>query len=102
MRIKLWMGLFAAVSLAAPGWAQPAPPPEGEALAAPETQLAASPPANISPGAAEVIKLASSGVTEDVVVAYVNNSQYQFNLSAGDVVYMKDVGITSSVITAMI
>src|SRR5689334_7770444 len=103
MKTTQLVGLFAAISLAIVGWAQPAPPPDqapvpadappptGDAIASPETQVAASPPATISPGAAEVIKLASSGVTEDVVLAYVNNSQYIFSLSSEDVIYLKDV-----------
>jgi hypothetical protein len=59
-------------------------------------------PNNISPGAAEVIRLASSGVAEDVIVAYVNNSQAPFGLTADQVVYLKDLGVSPQVVTAMI
>ena len=65
-------------------------------------QAPAAGAANISPNAAEVVKLAGSGVGEDVVLAYVQNSQSLFNLSADDVLYLRDVGVTQPVITAML
>jgi len=70
--------------------------------AAPPPAQAAPVQANLSPGAAEVVRLAQSGVSEDVVLAYVQNSQSTFNLSADDVVYLRDVGLSSPVITSMI
>jgi hypothetical protein len=59
-------------------------------------------PVNLSPNVAEVVKLAESGVGEDVTLAYVHNSQAPFNLGAEDILYLKDVGISSSVLTAML
>src|SRR5882762_1697113 len=57
---------------------------------------------NISPAAAEVIRLAESGVGDDVVLAYIQNSQWTLNLGADDVLYLRDVGVSSVVITAML
>src|SRR5437762_14007814 len=57
---------------------------------------------NISPAAADVIRLAESGVGDDVVLAYIQNSQSTFNLGADDVLYLRDVGVSSTVITAML
>ena len=51
-------------------------------------QVPAATEANLSPGAAEVVKLASSGVSDDVVLAYIQNSQAAFNLFADDVLYL--------------
>lgn len=65
-------------------------------------QVQAAAPASLSPNAAEVLKLASSGVGDDVVLAFVQNSQLRFNLSADDVLYLRDVGVTEPVITAML
>src|SRR5215471_4423364 len=59
-------------------------------------------PANLSPNVAEVMKLAESGVGEDVVLAYIHNSQAPFNLGAEDILYLKYVGLTSPVLTAML
>src|SRR5437660_283244 len=58
--------------------------------------------ANLSPAATEVVRLASGGVGDDVVLAYIQNSQSAFNLGADDVLYLRDVGLSSPVITAML
>lgn len=59
-------------------------------------------PATLSPAAAEVVQLATSGVGQEVVLAYIQNSQVPFNLSADDLVYLKDVGLSPEVTAAMI
>ena len=55
----------------------------------------------MSPATAEIVKLAESGLGDEVVMSYVTNSQTAFNLSAEDIVYLKDVGISEETITAM-
>jgi hypothetical protein len=65
-------------------------------------QAQAAPPVNLSPGAAEVVRLASSGVGDDVVLAYIQNSQAPFTLSADGVLYLKDVGLSPQVTSAML
>ena len=87
--MKTWMGLLAAMTLSLQSLlAQAPPPPEGEAtVAAPapgKPENAPSVPVNISPTTAEVIKLAESGLGDEVVMAYITNSQTAFNLS-GDI-----------------
>ena len=59
-------------------------------------------PVNLSPGAAEVVRLAGSGVGDDVVLAYIQNSQAPFYLSADAVLYLKDVGLSPQVTSAML
>src|SRR5690348_10299165 len=59
-------------------------------------------PADLSPAAAQIVQMAQSGVTEDVLLAYVSNSHNAFNLSADGVVYLRDIGISSPVLTAML
>ena len=66
------------------------------------TQVPAAGPANVSPAAAEVVKLASSGVGDDVVLAYVQNTQAPFDLTADNVLYLRDLGVSQPVITAML
>jgi len=51
---------------------------------------------------AEIIKLANSGVEEGVMMAFVTNSASTFNLSAEEIIYLKDIGIPDRVVTAMI
>lgn len=56
----------------------------------------------LSPNAAQVAKLAGANVGDDVLLAYVKNSQSTFNLSADAIVRLKDSGVTSPVISAML
>ena len=66
------------------------------------TGLAAVPAVETSTAAGEVIKLANSGVDEGVMLAFVTNSAYRFGLSADAIVYLNDLGVPPSVVTAMI
>ena len=49
-----------------------------------------------------MVRLAGSGVGDDVVLAYIQNSQAPFNLSADNVLYLKDVGLSPQVTSAML
>ena len=57
---------------------------------------------NISPALGEVVKLIKAGVGEDVLMAYVTNSTEIFELGSDEIVYFHDLGVSSSVITALI
>jgi hypothetical protein len=50
---------------------------------------------------AEVIKLANSGLDESVMLAFATNSTQTFNLTAEEIIYLKDIGVSGSVVTAM-
>ncbi len=52
--------------------------------------------------AAELVRLTQSGVDEKVMLAYVNNSASTFNLGSDQIIYLNDIGMPSSVVTAMI
>ena len=71
-----WMVASAIPLLAAEAKGQTA----SEDASATQAQPAAS--ANLSAPAAEVIRLAGGGVGDDVVLAYIQNSQAAFSLSA--------------------
>ena len=57
---------------------------------------------NLSAPASELVKLTQSGVDEGVMLAYVTNSTSIFNLTADQIVYLKDIGLPGTVVTAMI
>jgi hypothetical protein len=59
-------------------------------------------PAGFSPAVAEAIKLAQSGVGDDVVMAYIRNSQTPYNLSAADIVALKNTGVSRPILAAML
>ena len=74
-----------------------------------ESQPAAVPPravddnpAQLSTNALEVLRLAESRVEEEVIVAYIENSRGPFALTAEDIIYLKDLGIESSLVAAML
>lgn len=66
--------------------------------------LEVTPPATVklSPAAGEITKLVQSGVDSSVVLAYVANSRNTFRLEAEEIVYLKDIGMSPAVVTAMI
>ncbi len=86
--------------------------PAGDSSVAAPAEPAAVPPApraepilpsNILPATplAEVIKLAQSGVDENVMLAFITNSIKPFGLDAEEIVYLNDLGLSGSVITTM-
>jgi hypothetical protein len=58
--------------------------------------------ANLTPSAAEVAKLAQSGLEENVMLAFVTNSASAFNLGSDQIIYLNDIGVPGNVVTAMI
>lgn len=62
----------------------------------------AAPAPRLSPGAAEVAKLARAGLGEDVMLAYIGNVNGTFNLGSDQIVFLNDLGVSSTVVKAMI
>src|SRR6266850_1038206 len=102
MKTTRWMGLLAAVALPLNFTNAQDSLPELQDSAPPMAANTVSAPTNIPPAVADVIRLAESGVGDDVVLAYIQNSQATFDLGADDVLYLRDVGVSSVVITAML
>lgn len=103
MKTTKWVGLLSMIALPMLSCTAQAPPPAQAAAPVPgQPQVSTPAPTDLSPAAAEVIKLSSSGVGEDVILAYVQNSQAPFNLSANHLLYLRDLGLSSNVITAML
>jgi hypothetical protein len=62
----------------------------------------ATEPLPLSPMAEEVIKLAHSGITDEVLLAFIATTEKPFGLTADDILYLTDLGLSDEVITAMI
>ncbi|PYJ02920.1 MAG: hypothetical protein DME25_14480 [Verrucomicrobia bacterium] len=60
------------------------------------------PDIKLTAAAADVIKLADSGVEQSILLAYITNSTSTFNLGSDEIIYLNDLGIPSTVVTAMI
>src|SRR5688572_4497906 len=56
----------------------------------------------ISPGLAEVVKLAQAGVGEEVILAYVEKYEGHFDVGADQILYLNDLGVSGTVITSML
>ena len=56
----------------------------------------------LSPGLAEVIRLAQAQVGEGVLLAYIDKSTFDFNPSLEEILYLHDVGISEPVLTAIL
>lgn len=72
-------------------------------VAAIEPQSEVVVPANlrVSKALSEIIILAKSGVEESILLTYITNSPAAFLLGAEEIVYLKDLGVSGSVITSM-
>jgi hypothetical protein len=98
MKNVICFGLMAAAALAlCSAHAQPT-----SATPSPASSMPVSAPTSFSPSVGEVVKLAQSGVGDDVVVAYVKNSSAVYNLSANDILALKDAAVSAPVISAML
>lgn len=56
----------------------------------------------VSPALEEVLKLAQAGVSEEVMLAYINSSTTFFNVTSDAIVYLNDLGVSNNVITSLI
>jgi hypothetical protein len=56
----------------------------------------------LSKGVEEVVELAQSGVSETVMLLFVEKSQEPFDLDAAEILYLNDIGIPQTVIASML
>jgi len=61
---------------------------------------AQTPPAGLSPGLREIIKLVQAQMNDDIILAYIKNSG--FTLTANDIVYLTKEGIPQDVISELL
>ena len=59
-------------------------------------------PADLSPGLAEIIKLAQAHIGDDTIVAYIQNSGQTYNPSADEILYLSDLGVSEAVVAALL
>jgi hypothetical protein len=75
----------------------PAPPE----VRVPQAAPIPAPPSRFSAWTKEVIKMAQAGVGEDVILTYIDSAG-TFNLGADEIVYLRDLGVSSQVMVSMI
>ncbi len=56
----------------------------------------------VSPGLAEIVKLAQSNLDEKVVIAFIENSNVPYQPTSEELLYLNDIGLSPNVVTALI
>src|SRR6266436_6422439 len=101
MKNLKWLGMLGVLMLpilsAQPQPSMPQPPADGG-----QPQVTPLIPADLTPAVNEVIRLSEAGTSEEITLGYINRSAAPFNLSADDILYLKDIGLSSTVITQML
>ncbi|MBN2507653.1 MAG: hypothetical protein JXQ71_13255 [Verrucomicrobia bacterium] len=59
-------------------------------------------PEDLSPALRDLVRMTQAGVSEEVLLAYIENSTNIFNVGADEVVYLNDLGVPNAVITRLI
>ncbi|MFT5490036.1 MAG: hypothetical protein ACI8V5_000378, partial [Limisphaerales bacterium] len=78
------------------------PPPSSDPVTAPGVvQLPPTLPV-LSPGVAEIVKLAQSQLGEETMLNYINESPQAFNPTAEELIFLADIGVSNDVINALI
>ena len=58
-------------------------------------------PAGLSPGLAEIVRLAQAHVDENVILAFIRNSSQTYSPTANEILYLSDLGLSQTVIAAL-
>jgi hypothetical protein len=102
---RAWiLGLAVTLGWLQAGWAQDRPTTYPASILSPirEFPVSAGPPAaRLSPWTRQILKLARAGISDDVMVSFVDNCG-MFNLGAEDVIYLNDIGVSGDVISEML
>src|SRR5262245_33546477 len=56
----------------------------------------------LSAGLADVVKMFQAGVDQQVMLAFIQSSTVAFRPSAKEIIYLRDLGVSSELITAML
>src|SRR6266540_3475766 len=98
-----------AALLVVAAWVGVAPFPGAREVLAHPADAGLNPPpdsatasSRLSTNTTEVIRLAEAAADEKLILAYIESAQTPFELSAEGIIYLKDLGIDESTITAML
>lgn len=57
---------------------------------------------NLPPVPAEVLRMSQAGMSDDVIVAYIQKSDNPYSLDADQIIYLHDLGLSSAVLDALV
>ncbi len=69
---------------------------------APSTPAPVTEPVQLSGGVADILKLSRAKVNDDVTVAFIQNGDRRYSLTASEIVYLRQEGVSDRVLTAML
>jgi hypothetical protein len=61
-----------------------------------------APPVQLSAGVPEILKLRSARTSDDVIIGFINSSGRKYQLSASEILYLRDQGVSDQVLAAML
>ncbi len=108
MKARIWRNIGVAVvtalTLSAVCASDTAPSASGGIVSSNAPPTKVIPPANVNlpPQLAEVVRLSQSGVDDSVVLSYIQRAPPMAPLSADQILYLRDVGIPSNVLQALV
>jgi hypothetical protein len=98
----LLIGALARFGPATPSNDSPASAPaEAEPESPPESAGEPALPADLSPGLAEIIRLAKAHVDQEVILAFIQDSGQVYAPTAEEILYLSDLGLPQNVIAAL-
>jgi len=69
---------------------------------APAASISQPAPVALSSGAAQILRLGQAKISDDTMIAFIQNSGTGFTLNADQIIYLKQQGISDAVINAML
>lgn len=70
--------------------------------AAPSATATATVPVQLSPSAEDILKLSRAKVGDDVIVAFIKGGNRHFDLTASEIVHLRNEGVSDHVLAAMV
>jgi hypothetical protein len=95
-------GRALAAESAAPALGPATSAPSPALVASSTTAATASTPATLPHGVEDVLKLSQAQVAEETIVTYIQSSGTTYNLTAEDIVYLREQGVSDRVINTML
>lgn len=72
-------------------------------VAAQDSSTASQPaPVQLSYGASQIVQLAQAKMSDDTIIAYIRNSGNSYALDAGQIIYLRQLGISDAVVNVML
>ena len=100
MKTKSWQKMLATLAVA--GLVASASTALAQYTPAASPAPAGTPAQTLPYGVPQVLQLVQAKVSDDTIIAYVNNARISYNLDASQIIYLRQLGISDPVLMAML